>query len=202
MASKPKKISVAPYLEPWRVELLTSVAARVREIRLLRGVSLTALSKDIGTHLSQLSRFEAGKANIRIELLDRIACRLQVDPYEFFVPDDKSEVRGAQAIGREAPPIHMHESGRLLSMVGSRIREFREMQGLSPSALGDLIDSNGRHLGNIEEGQVNLSLVVADRIARGLRVDLHEFFVPVEKSDVLRRQDAPEPVKKGRKRAG
>lgn len=188
----------SPYRDEWRDELLANVGARIRELRELCGIPLRRFAEQ-HVHMAeaQLSRIEHGKSNVTVVVLERIARALGVDLYEFLVPAEKSDVLERGAL--DAPPKprkkrsttlpEERDTSALLPAVGGRIRELRDLQGLSLSVLGEFLDMDQTQLSRIERGKHNLSLVFADRIARGLRVELHELFVPVEKSDVLPRAD-------------
>lgn len=74
----------------------------------------------------------------------------------------------------------------ILAHVGGRIRELRDLQGLTLAALGEFVGIDLHRLSRIERGMVNISVETADRIARGLGVYTWELFVPRDRSEVLR----------------
>lgn len=191
----------APYLQAWRDELLAAVGGRIRELRTLSGLSLRDFAERIDTHESQISRLEKGRANVTVVFLDRVARGLGVDVYELLIPAEKSDVLARGVVEPDAPLprprrrqakravwVKERDRSELLPAIGARIREFRDLQGLSLSVFAGLIDMDPTAISRVERGKHNLTLAFADRIARGLRVELHELFVPVEKSDILPRE--------------
>lgn len=196
-----ERILSAPYLDEWRDALLAAVGERMREFRTLAGLSLREFAERIDTHESQISRLEKGRANVTVVFLDRVAHGLGVDVHELLVPAEKSDVlargvvepepaaaRPRRRQSKRAVWVKERDRSELLPAIGARIREFRDLQGLSLSVFAGLIDMDPTAISRVERGKHNLTLAFADRIARGLRVELHELFVPVEKSDILPRE--------------
>lgn len=72
----------------------------------------------------------------------------------------------------------------LLTHIGRRIRELREMQGIALLALEEFCGIDARQLTRIEGGEMNITVKTADRIARALGVPTYELFVPAERSAV------------------
>ena len=58
------------------------------------------------------------------------------------------------------------------ALLGSRLRQLREAQGLTQDELADLCGTNQGHIGKIERGEINLTLDTLMRIADGLHVSL------------------------------
>lgn len=79
----------------------------------------------------------------------------------------------------------------LLTHIGRRIRELREMQGVALLALEEFCGVDARQLMRIEAGEMNITVKTADRIARALGVPTYELFVPAERSAVR-----PKPARK------
>jgi transcriptional regulator with XRE-family HTH domain len=52
--------------------------------------------------------------------------------------------------------------------LGKRIRGLREKKGLSQEAFADLCGLNRVHMGDVERGNVNLTITTLDKIARNL----------------------------------
>ncbi len=79
-------------------------------------------------------------------------------------------------------------------LVGWNLRRLRLKRGLSQETLaGDQMDT--AHVSRIERGVENPTVVVLDKLARGLDVNVAEFFRPVRPGAQL-----PPPMKAGRKR--
>jgi transcriptional regulator with XRE-family HTH domain len=53
--------------------------------------------------------------------------------------------------------------------LGKRIRGLREKKGLSQESFADLCELNRVHMGDIERGNVNLTIATLDKIARNLK---------------------------------
>jgi transcriptional regulator with XRE-family HTH domain len=71
----------------------------------------------------------------------------------------------------------MRHSGRAIrSRVGRAIRRLRLLRKFSQERLAELSGSSGKHLGQIERGQVNVSLDVLARIAAALSIDAADLF--------------------------
>jgi transcriptional regulator with XRE-family HTH domain len=65
-------------------EVCAGVGKRIREIRLLHGLTLEKLANDANIDYSQLSRIELGKINTSIYQVYQIAYYLQTPVKEFF----------------------------------------------------------------------------------------------------------------------
>jgi transcriptional regulator with XRE-family HTH domain len=79
----------------------------------------------------------------------------------------------------------LHEA---LVHIGRRIRELRQMQGLTLAQLGEFTGIPTPEVSRIEAGKYNLTIRTATRIARGLGVYLHELFVPRDQSGIRPRR--------------
>lgn len=54
--------------------------------------------------------------------------------------------------------------------VGERIRHLRRLRGFTQEELADASGLNRAHLGEIERGEVDVTIVTLQRIGRGLRL--------------------------------
>ncbi len=81
----PKK----PRIQRRDLELAAFVGARMRDIRLARGLSLAQLHKRGAPTPSQMSSIERGKINFTTDTLIAIANALEVWPWQFFAEDDE-----------------------------------------------------------------------------------------------------------------
>lgn len=61
-------------------------------------------------------------------------------------------------------------------LVGRRIRSLRHARGLTQQELGERADLSYKYLGAVERGEENPSLLVLERIAAGLGVELLDIF--------------------------
>lgn len=59
-------------------------------------------------------------------------------------------------------------------LLGLRVRSLRQARGLTQERLGELADLNYKYLGSVERGEGNPSLVVLERIAVALEVELSD----------------------------
>jgi transcriptional regulator with XRE-family HTH domain len=60
---------------------------------------------------------------------------------------------------------------------GRAVRQLRQQRGWSIEVLAAKAGINDKYLGAVERGQQAASLDIVERIATGLRVELHELFV-------------------------
>lgn len=59
---------------------------------------------------------------------------------------------------------------------GERVRELRQMAGLSQEELAFEADIDRSYVSNIEKGKRNVSLVIIEKIANALNVSINELF--------------------------
>ena len=59
--------------------------------------------------------------------------------------------------------------------VGKRIQVLRRGQGLNQEELADICGLHRSHLGAVERGELNVTLVTLERIAASLGVPLNQF---------------------------
>jgi transcriptional regulator with XRE-family HTH domain len=60
----------------------------------------------------------------------------------------------------------------LLEQLGFRIRELRNVQGLTQAQLADACDLHRTFIGSVERGERNVAILNLRRIAKALRVSL------------------------------
>lgn len=65
----------------------------------------------------------------------------------------------------------------LRKQFGARLRELRKAAGLTQQELGELANVSYKFVGAIERGTENPSLLLIERLARGLDVEPVELFV-------------------------
>lgn len=74
-----------------KIEVSQIVGAKIRKIRITKGLSIQNLAYEIGIEYTQLSRIERGKINTSIYQLFVISRSLQVDFAEIIEGLDKIE---------------------------------------------------------------------------------------------------------------
>ncbi len=71
----------------------------------------------------------------------------------------------------------------LSQLVGNRIREFRKMQHLSQEELAEKCGMHRAHIGQLERGEKNASLVSIQSICRGLHITMDELLYGIMADD-------------------
>jgi transcriptional regulator with XRE-family HTH domain len=61
--------------------------------------------------------------------------------------------------------------------VGRNVRRLRQSRGFSQERLAELVGNSGKHIGQVERGEVNVGLDILSGIARALSADVSELFV-------------------------
>ena len=59
-----------------------------------------------------------------------------------------------------------------LKKLGTRIKDLRKKKKLTQDELSELVEMNGKHLGEVERGIINISIQNLDKIAKSLDVPL------------------------------
>jgi XRE family aerobic/anaerobic benzoate catabolism transcriptional regulator len=86
-----------------------------------------------------------------------------------------ASVNSKAAALRRAAAVREDE---FLLFVGSRVREFRSLRGMTRKVVAQEADVSERHLAQLESGEGNISIVLLRRIAGALNVSLAELFLP------------------------
>lgn len=83
-------------------------------------------------------------------------------------------------MAREAATIAGATDGRLLALIGAEIRRHRQRRHLTQVQLADLADVTQTRISAYENGNREMSITTALRVARALRVRLDHLvqFVP------------------------
>src|SRR5258708_6460512 len=68
--------------------------------------------------------------------------------------------------------------GDFLSFLGKRVRQLRNVRGMTRKTVARESDVSERHLAQLEAGEGNVSIVLLRRIAAALNVSLLELFAP------------------------
>src|SRR5262249_33552942 len=66
--------------------------------------------------------------------------------------------------------------GAFLQVLGKRVRQARDVRGMTRKALAVAADVSERHLAQLESGEGNVSIVLLRRIAKALEVSLSDLF--------------------------
>lgn len=71
----------------------------------------------------------------------------------------------------------MPEQLRALRLrVGQNVQRLRRSRAISQERFAELVGNTGKHIGQVERGEVNVGLDVLARIAAALSVDITELF--------------------------
>jgi transcriptional regulator with XRE-family HTH domain len=73
--------------------------------------------------------------------------------------------------------------------VGRNVQRLRRARGYSQERFAELVGNTGKHIGQVERGEVNVGLDILTRIAASLAVDVAELF-----SAMPRRRRAEPPL--------
>jgi transcriptional regulator with XRE-family HTH domain len=80
--------------------------------------------------------------------------------------------------------------------IGKRIRDLRKARGMTQEAVAEKARIHTKYFGNIERGEVNLTVATVERIAQALEVSVLEMFQeagqrpPADRDQVQRLVDA------------
>lgn len=95
---------------------------------------------------------------------------------------------GARAPQTPAPAAQFPTSDEeFLASLGKRVRELRERRGMTRKLLAREADVSERHLGQLESGNGNISVVLLRRIVNALNVSLAEVLAPEHDDTVEKR---------------
>ena len=137
-----------------------TVAANVRALRTLAGLTLAELATAAGLGKSTLAQLESGKANPSVETLWAIAAALQV-PFARIVEETRPSLKVVRAA--DVPPMHSAETpgwaGRLLT--ASHGRGTFDLYAL------DLDEGAVRHADAHHPGVLEHLVVVVGRLRAG-----------------------------------
>lgn len=179
----------APLTDEEVQQLLTPfmqrVGARVRAIREAQGLTMTALQDEHGLNLSQSSRIENGKYNLTLWTAVRLGAALGVRPWQFYLPPDQDLPRPRRR-RRSRPSDEALEkaAAKFRKHIGARVRELRQLQGMSQLALASFAGVPDYAVRNLEAGRVNIRASTAIRLADAIGVHPHELYIPTEQSGI------------------
>ena len=174
---------------------LQRFGATLRQYRQQRRLSQPALAARMGIRYSYISEIELGKRNISVLTVLRLTQVLglpaawlfaDVDPRASQVPSCSDSLRTAQAVPEasvrqdDSVSSSPHDQAILLLLLGATIRQARHDQQLSQPTLAARAGLNLTYLGQIEQGQRNLSVLSLLRIADALGVAVAHLLAPLE----------------------
>lgn len=81
-----------------------AIGARVREVRLAKGLTQESLSLESGLSRNQLISLEWGRSSIAVERLFDLAQALAVDPAQLLVAPSELPTRSVHRGGRQRKP--------------------------------------------------------------------------------------------------
>ena len=173
-------------LERLTAQFVSTVGARIRELRKMQGLSTRAIWKRHRIRPSQFSRVESGKSNLTAWTAVRFAYVLGVRPWDFYVPREDAPSLKPKQHEHPLPPKAELEGATTAfrQQIGKRIRALRTLQGMSADELAEFSGIAPAMIVNLEAGRVNLRASTAIRIADAIGVLPHELFIPRELSGI------------------
>ena len=158
MASGDESASWGPELFEQQIGVLGD---RVRDVRVARGWSQQDLGEMTGIGRTNVSRIEGGKKNITLEVLWRLAARLEVHWADLL---DEGTIDSLE-VERASSPFQQQ-----LINFGTRAYQARAIQRLSQQAVADRTGIGRSAISWIEDGTQNVTLETLSRLAAGLGV--------------------------------
>jgi len=175
---------------------LRRFGATLRQYRKQGGLSQRALAARTGIRYSYISQIELGKRNISVLTLLRMTHVLCIPPAWLFAQVDtraplapptpgdlltSRSIRDAAVTQDDLPHTPPDDQATLL-LLGATIRQARKDQRLSQPTLAARTGLNPTYLGQIEQGQRNLSVLSLVRIADALGLSVAHLLAPLERS--------------------
>ncbi len=168
-------------------DLYTQVGARIRELRLAKGLSQDALAAATHIHRSHVGAIETGAVNLTLQTLEPLALALDVSMEQLFkgVQLDPARLKARHASGPSRPakrrsPRGKRSSGRgknipaHCKLIGENIRAIRQKRGLSQDDFESLTGLHRSHIGEIERGETNVTMATLTTVADALEVPLQK----------------------------
>ena len=75
------------------------------------------------------------------------------------------------ALKKKRRPILQHRK-----VIGGAIRFYRGRANLTQEKLAELVDLNSKYIGEVERGEKIISIEALLRIAKAVKIPVHEFF--------------------------
>ncbi len=73
-------------------------------------------------------------------------------------------------------------------LVGRNLKYIRYKSGLSQEKFYGNLGLNSKYLANVERGEINVTIVFLDKLAKILNVDIRDFFDPSEDKIVTKKR--------------
>jgi transcriptional regulator with XRE-family HTH domain len=169
------------------------LGATLRQYRQQQGLTQPALAARTGIRRAYISQIEMGKRNITVLTLLRFARALRIPASSLLArlethaalaprtPSDPLSARGTRdATPAGTPSSQPGEATPLLQLLGMTLRHYRQQSGLSQPALAARTGLNPTYIGQIEQGQRNVSVLSLLRIAEALGISLSLLLTPLE----------------------
>jgi len=163
------------------------IGARMAELRQMRGFTQKQICDEHDFNPSQVSRLEAGKMNMTLRTACRYAAALGVRPWELYVPRDKSslELSPREHTAPKPTDAQLDEAAlQFRKQLGTRVRELRSLQGLTPLAVSTLTGMDVGTFKRLESGGYNIRASTAIRLADAIGVHPYELYIPREQSGI------------------
>jgi len=172
---------------------MTTVGARIRELRQMQGLSILNIKELHGIHTSQTSRIETGQQNLTAWTTVKYAYVLGVRPWDFYVPREDAPSLKPKRHDRPLPPKAEleEETAAFRKQIGKRIRALRALQGMTMASLCEFSGVELQLISSIESGKSNFRASTAIRLADAIGVLPHELYIPREMSGIRPRTDEP-----------
>jgi transcriptional regulator with XRE-family HTH domain len=177
---------------PAQLTPLQLLGTTLRQYRKQRRLSQPALAARTGIHHTYISEIEHGLHNISVLMLLRLAHALELRAAGLLAPLDphaptatcaSRPARGAQETGvtRDVMPAQPRgDADELLHLLGASLRQARQQGHLSQTALATRTGLSATYIGEIEQGQRNLSVLSLLRLADALGLAVAQVLAPLE----------------------
>lgn len=73
-------------------------------------------------------------------------------------------------------------------LVGRNLKYIRYKSGLSQEKFYGNLGLNSKYLANVERGEINVTIVFLDKLAKILNVDIRDFFDPSEDKIITKKR--------------
>ena len=142
---------------------VVQIAARIRELREILGISKERLAEKVGVGLAEYERYESAQDDIPIGVLYGVAAELNIDPTELLTGeaprmDEYTIVRGGNGVRVERYP------GYAFTALAFNYKH-RDMEPMivtiSPSDEAELVTHSGQEFNYVLEGSIKV--VIQDR---------------------------------------
>ncbi len=110
------------------------IGTRLREVRILRGISLRNLARKVGVSASFISQVEQNKCQPSLQTLRRISEVLEVSTSYLLEPEDHQG-----ALSKEVVEIRLPNRLRYLSTLAEFVRSVCQKNGVSTGDIEDIL---------------------------------------------------------------